>query len=128
MAYTRKTQDEHNVQGNYGQGWEDVCAEDTYKEARVRLKEYRENEPEYRHRLVVRRVRIEPKLDPTPCRHGVAFCAACPRLEYLRGEIRAERISQGELLELELLADKIELGDFELLQWAGVPEFLGGDE
>lgn len=45
------------------------------------------------------------------------------RLEYLRGEIRAERISQGEVAELQGLADYIEDGDTELLEWAGVPEF-----
>lgn len=45
------------------------------------------------------------------------------RLEYLRGEIRAERISYGELAELQSLADKIDPGDVELLEWAGVPEF-----
>lgn len=44
------------------------------------------------------------------------------RLEYLRGEIRAERISQGELLELQNLADHIEPGDVELAEWAGIPE------
>lgn len=44
------------------------------------------------------------------------------RLEYLRGEIRAERISYGELAELQGLADKIAPGDVELLEWAGVPE------
>lgn len=45
------------------------------------------------------------------------------RLEYLRGEIRAERISYGEIAELESLAGHIEEGDVELLEWAGVPEF-----
>ena len=45
------------------------------------------------------------------------------RLEYLRGEIRAERISYGELAELESLAGEIEPGDVELLEAAGVPEF-----
>lgn len=45
------------------------------------------------------------------------------RLEALRAEIRAERISTGELLELQGLAKYIEKGDVELLQWAGVEEF-----
>jgi hypothetical protein len=44
------------------------------------------------------------------------------RLEYLRGELRAERISYGELAELESLRDEIEDGDTELLEAAGVPE------
>lgn len=45
------------------------------------------------------------------------------RLEYLRGELRAERISMGELADLQGLAEHIEPGDVELLEAAGVPEF-----
>lgn len=45
------------------------------------------------------------------------------RLEYLRGQIHAECISMGELHELQGLAEHIEPGDVELLEWAGVPEF-----
>jgi hypothetical protein len=44
------------------------------------------------------------------------------RLEYLRGELRAERISWGELAELQGLAEHIQPGDVELLEAAGVPE------
>lgn len=44
------------------------------------------------------------------------------RLEYLRGEIRAERIGWGEIAELQGLAEHIPAGDVELLEWAGVPE------
>jgi hypothetical protein len=44
------------------------------------------------------------------------------RLEYLRGEIRAERISYGEIAELQGLAEHIAADDVELLEWAGVPE------
>ena len=45
------------------------------------------------------------------------------RLEYLRGELRAERISYGELVELQSLAPQIiVLGDVELMEAAGVPE------
>lgn len=44
------------------------------------------------------------------------------RLEYLRGEIRAERISYGEILELQGLARYVDRSDVELLEWAGVPE------
>lgn len=40
------------------------------------------------------------------------------RLEYLRGEIRAERISYGEIAELQSLVDYIDPNDVELLQWA----------
>lgn len=44
------------------------------------------------------------------------------RLEYLRGEIEAERISYGELAELQNLAEHIDPTDVLLLEWAGVPE------
>lgn len=45
------------------------------------------------------------------------------RLEYLRGELEAERISQDELLELQSLTEYIEPDDVQLLEAAGVPEF-----
>lgn len=44
------------------------------------------------------------------------------RLKYLRKELRAERISYGELNELQALAPFIDPGDVELLEAAGVPE------
>lgn len=44
------------------------------------------------------------------------------RLEYLRGEIEAERISYCEIAELQVLSKFIEPGDVLLLQWADVPE------
>ena len=47
------------------------------------------------------------------------------RLEYLRGELRAERISYGELAELQSLREHIAPDDVELLQAAGVPEKFG---
>lgn len=45
------------------------------------------------------------------------------RLEYLRGEIEAERISYGEIAELQSLTEYIDPSDTVLLEWAGVPEF-----
>ena len=45
------------------------------------------------------------------------------RLDYLRGEIEAERISMEEISELQSLASHIEPGDVMLMEWAGVPEF-----
>lgn len=45
------------------------------------------------------------------------------RLEYLRREIEAERISYEEISELQDLAPHIDPGDVLLLEWAGVPEF-----
>lgn len=44
------------------------------------------------------------------------------RLEYLRGEIEAERISYGEIHELQSLAAHIAPDDVVLRQWAGLPE------
>ena len=44
------------------------------------------------------------------------------RLEYLRQELRAERISYGDLAELQSLADYIDDNDVELLEAAGVEE------
>jgi hypothetical protein len=44
------------------------------------------------------------------------------RLEYLRTELRSERISYGELIELQSLAEHIEDNGVELLEAAGVPE------
>lgn len=44
MAYIRKTEDEFDVEADYGQGWEIVTCEPTWQRARDRVKEYRENE------------------------------------------------------------------------------------
>jgi hypothetical protein len=54
----RSTVDSWEVQGNYGQGWECVTAEETYKEAKARIKEYRDNE-HVPFRLKFKRERIE---------------------------------------------------------------------
>lgn len=53
--------------------------------------------------------------------------AIAERLEYLRVDLRAERISFLELVELSTLAEFIEPGDVELLEAAGVPEFPDDD-
>ena len=44
------------------------------------------------------------------------------RLEYLKGEIEAERISYEELAELQSLAEYIDSNDMLLLEWARVQE------
>lgn len=46
------------------------------------------------------------------------------RLERIRTELRADRISYGELDELQSLAKYIDPSDVELLEAAGVPEKL----
>jgi hypothetical protein len=43
--YTRKTQDEWQLLGNYGQGYEEVTAAETYRDIRQYIKDYRANEP-----------------------------------------------------------------------------------
>ena len=50
------------------------------------------------------------------------------RLEYLRGEIEAERISMGELVELQGYANDIDPDDVVLLEAAGVPEHIEDDD
>ena len=44
------------------------------------------------------------------------------RLEYLRGQIQAERISYSEIADLQSLAPHIDKDDVLLLEWAGIPE------
>lgn len=63
---------------------------------------------------------------PEPVQRAVRADAqaldAAERLEELRGELRAERISYGELAELQALAAFITPGDAELLEAAGVEQ------
>jgi hypothetical protein len=58
MAYQRKTRDEFDVEGHYGEGWEIVTCEPTWQGARARIKEYRENEGG-RYRIKPRRVPLD---------------------------------------------------------------------
>ena len=53
---------------------------------------------------------------------AIAAAEVSARLEYLRSQLRAERISYAELYELQSLASHIAPGDVELLEAAGVPE------
>lgn len=58
--YVRKTYDEYRIEGYYDSryGWEYLIAEDNYKDAKMRLKEYNENEKGYAHRIKKHRVKI----------------------------------------------------------------------
>lgn len=58
MAYVRKTVDTFVVlqYTGCGYGWEEVHTEDTRTEAKERLREYRDNQPEYPVKLVKKRV------------------------------------------------------------------------
>jgi hypothetical protein len=60
VAYQRKTEDEYQIHQKTEEGWEEVCAESTWKEARQTLKEYRENQPEYPVKSVKKRVPVIP--------------------------------------------------------------------
>jgi hypothetical protein len=60
----RTTRDYWSIEGNYGYGWEEVTAEDTWKGARARLKEYRENEHGVSFRVRRRREKIEATTNP----------------------------------------------------------------
>jgi hypothetical protein len=59
MAYVRKTRDEFQIFLNYGGGWEHEISEDNRKDMRERLKEYRENCPQYPIKWKIARVKIE---------------------------------------------------------------------
>lgn len=59
MAYQRKTRDVWYLFVNYGQGWEHELTEYTKEEARTRLKEYKENCPQYSCYISKHRERIE---------------------------------------------------------------------
>lgn len=50
------------------------------------------------------------------------------RLEELRVELRAERMSYSDLAELQGLAGHIDPSDVELLEAAGVPEYPDEDD
>jgi hypothetical protein len=58
--YKRKTKDEFVLLINYGwgDGWEQETVEESYKEIKERLKEYRLNCPQYVVRYKKRRVKL----------------------------------------------------------------------
>jgi hypothetical protein len=55
----RVTFDYWELQGNYGQGWECLCAGVTLKEVKANRQDYRENEPGLSLRIVSKRERKE---------------------------------------------------------------------
>ena len=59
MAYKRKTYDEWEIQGDYGQGYERVTTEATRMEALSQLRCYQTNEPMYSFRIKKKRVKIQ---------------------------------------------------------------------
>lgn len=59
MAYQRKTRDVYDIMGNYGYGWDVLLTDYTYSEAKKDLVDYRKNEPQYAHKIVSRRERVD---------------------------------------------------------------------
>ena len=57
--YTRKTVDEFQLWVDYGQGFEHEISEESRDELRQRVKEYRENCPQYA--LKTKKVRVKKK-------------------------------------------------------------------
>lgn len=43
------------IQGNYGYGWDDVDQTENHREMHINFCLYRENEPQYSHRVIRRR-------------------------------------------------------------------------
>ena len=52
-----KTREVYVIKGNYGYGgYEDLTQENTYMNAKIRIREYRDNERNASHKLITRRV------------------------------------------------------------------------
>lgn len=83
----RKTRDYWAVGANFGQGWEEVTAEEKYKDARQRLKEYRENDPQHRYTIKLKREKIQ---DQNP------GAAAMPRNKWINGQVRVTKSGKVE--------------------------------
>jgi hypothetical protein len=56
--YVRKTKDLWVIETWYNPRWEVVSYDETRKEARQTLKDYRDNQPEYAHRMRLTREKI----------------------------------------------------------------------
>jgi len=54
--YNRKTIDVWTLCLDYGQGWEEETSETSFSEIKLRVKEYRENCPEYPRKIIKRRL------------------------------------------------------------------------
>ena len=57
--YQRKTKIIYVIQGDYGQGWEDVAEENTREEAEDRLKAYWDNMTTDPHQIITRSIHID---------------------------------------------------------------------
>lgn len=59
MKYIRKTTDEWSIHSDYGYGMEFTCYAENLLNARELLKEYRENEPQFFHKIVKERKAVK---------------------------------------------------------------------
>jgi hypothetical protein len=50
--------DEYQIHQHTAEGWEEVSAYQTRKEAKADLKAYRENQPEYAVKIVKKRIKL----------------------------------------------------------------------
>ena len=94
MPYQRKTRDYWSIQQYTGNlyGWEEVCATETFREAKQTAKEYRENQPEYPVRIRCKREKITPPpADTAEQGQGIAefaiIAAAITAALYIIGQV-----------------------------------------
>jgi len=59
--YKRRTEDEYQIWANYGygDGYEEIDCSDNLKDAKINIKLYRENQPQYAYKIIKRRVKIQ---------------------------------------------------------------------
>lgn len=65
MVYVRTTEDEFQIHGNYGHGFEELTCETTFKEAKQCIKDYRKNEPGVAFKLITKRIKINKNVENT---------------------------------------------------------------
>lgn len=57
--YQRKTKDVYILMGHYGYRWEELATYETKKKALQDYKAYKENEPQYHHKIIKKRGSIK---------------------------------------------------------------------
>ena len=65
MTYVRTTEDEFQIHGNYGQGFEELTCEKTWEEAKQCVKDYRENEPGVPFKIITKQIKIKKDEEKT---------------------------------------------------------------
>ncbi len=98
MARQALTKTVHVIQSFTAQGWEDETQEDTWSEARERLKEYRENSP-MAVRYITRRVCVECG-EPKKA-HAGSWCNASQDQETTPAEVQADKHADDQYTDEE---------------------------